>query len=273
MILEKIKSKWVAWRSLEVSEHFYHLGFVFALLGLIFVEKGVSGINRWHLIAFILFAFGFLLRARKFLIGSWSTPWRKFSTVAIHALILVVTLMCARLITVDALGLPPKDFDSTVHLLSLELYPFAWMLMISLGLAFLVLPIMLVCGLVMISKAPLFDDCLLFLVRALPHDSRFRVFVDRGRDRFTIGMFGHCMGSMIVAAVMSFGWDANYKFLKDHLGYIRAIAYRVDYMNLYNYPGFDEAERMLLHGDGVVSYAKPDANDRNNATIRVVANH
>lgn len=267
MLLKKIKDIWFSWSSLSLSVRFYWCAVAVFVIGI--ARDRISGsyeVDLLTLTAFSLFAFGFIFRASGFVAGSWRTPWRKVVSVVVHAVVLIMSLASAKRVVSEALGLPAQDFESTVSLLALEFYVLALLVAFAIILMIFSIIAALASWILMISQAPFINDFLLIFSNVFPSNSTIRNFIQVGRGELAFALICHCLGSMIVAAVMVETWDRNIKMFTDNPAIIKVLAYSLDYRNLTQYPGIEHNDMAVLHENGVVSYARLNGWDVNITT-------
>lgn len=252
------------WHGLPVHYRLYVVAGALAVLAFLLVSIGGVGSSLLSMlmwISSILFGVGFVLWVGPWFKGKWQTSAGKWLLATTHAALIFLSVIVSRHVVASALGLPPQDFDMTVSIFAVELYPALWLLtMTCVGM--LVSAIFLMsAGLCTLSKHPLLNDALLLGTRFLAPDSTTRAFIESGRDRFFIRALGHYLGSLVIALCAAYAFDVHAQFLREHLQLIRWVAYATDFQFAPNYPGIDGGKKVRLHENGVVSYAERDGRD------------
>ena len=69
------------------------------------------------------------------------------------------------------------------------------------------------------------------------------------------------MGAIVLVAFVAQAWDENFEIFIDHPMLVKFFVYKLDYQNLARYPGIEADEKVILHDNGVVSYARAVGND------------
>ena len=83
-------------------------------------------------IAFLSFAVGFASWAGPQLRKVWESSLGKLLLPLLHGLVLLLSIIWARFLVAEALGLPPQDFDMTVGIWTLVLYVPVWVFVIAI---------------------------------------------------------------------------------------------------------------------------------------------
>lgn len=259
--LERLKFKW---RELPTPYRIYVVATALAVVGSIRIYLGIKDswiFNAAISISAILFGLGFVLWVQPWLQDKWKTTHGKLLLAGIHTAILFLAVIPSRYFVSKALGLPPQDFEITVHIFAVELYPALWFLLLSVALFAVSLILFLLTVLCMMSSYPFINDMLLLASKLLSSQSKMRSFIESGRDRFISRAFGHVMGAIFVALAAGGVWDLHARFLLDNPNIIRWAAYATDFYQSKNFPGVDSSKKLRLHENGVVSYAEPDGWD------------
>jgi hypothetical protein len=256
--LERLKLKW---RALATPYRLYAIATALAVVGSMRVFLAIEHSWSFDLAissSAILFGLGFVLWIKPWLQGKWQTSNGKLLLAGMHTAILFLAVIPSRDFVSNALGLPPQDFEITVHIFAVELYPALWLLLVSFALLAVSLILLLLTVLCMMSTQPIINDLLLLASKLLAAQSKMRSFIESGRDQFISRAFGHVMGAIFVSLAAAYVWDLHAKFLIDNSAIIRWAAYATDFHHSKNYPGVDSSKKLRLHENGVVSYAEPD---------------
>jgi hypothetical protein len=259
--LERLKLKWHA---LTTPYRFYAVATLLGVVGSMRVFFAIQ--YSWVVdlaisSSAILFGLGFILWVKPWLQDKWRTSHGKLLLAGMHAAILFLAVIPSRYFVSSALGLPPQDFEITVHLFAVELYPALWLLLMSFALLAVSLILFLLTALCIVSTYPIFNDLLLLSSKLLAAQSKMRSFIESGRDQFISKAFGHFVGAVFVSLAAAYVWDLHAKFLTENPAIIRWAAYATDFHQSKNYPGVDSNKKLRLHENGVVSYAEPDGRD------------
>jgi hypothetical protein len=260
-LLEQLKFKW---RALPTPYRLYAFATVLALMGSakVFLAGETSRSLEFAISSSaILFGVGFVLWVRPWLIDKWQTTHGKLLLAGLHAAILFLAVIPSRIFVSHALGLPPQDFEITVRIFALELYPALWLLLVAFASLFASLILLLLAVLCMLSTYPVLNDLFLLASKLLAAQSKMRSFIESGRRRFISRAFGHAMGATFASLAAAYVWDLHAKFLTENPAVIRWTAYATDFHYSRSYPGIDSGKKLRLHENGVVSYAEQDGQD------------
>jgi hypothetical protein len=155
----------------------------------------------------------------------------------------------------EALGMPAKDYDNTVHLLSAAMCIQVWCAVV----AFILLLAAVGTACVMIwhglkshvQTSPLLS--LFFLnnknAEQVAAESFWGVMLSAGNF---MGIFGFVFLVGLISGCFDWMWSPVT---------IKKLAYWVDYRPVANYPGVDPSKRVVFHDRGLISYAVPEGND------------
>ena len=259
--LERLKLKW---RALPTPYRFYAVAIALAVVGSIRIYFATE--HSWVFdaaisISAILFGLGFVLWVKPWLQDKWQTSHGKLLLAGMHTAILFIAVIPSRYFISNALGLPPQDFEITVRIFAVELYPALWLILLSFSLLVASLILLLLTALCIVSTYPIFNDLLLLASKFLSAQSKMRSFIESGRDQFISRALGHVMGAIFVSLAAAVVWDLHSKFLLDNSAIIRWVAYATDFHQSKSYPGVDSTKKLRLHENGVVSYAEPEGRD------------
>lgn len=242
----------------------YNLGVVLGVAGIL-VQAIFN--NRWLGEVLILsgaafFGLGFCSWMFAFLRERWSSVFGKIYLSAIHAAIFFVALIPARSLVSKVMELPAQDFDGTVGLVGVFIYPGLWLSITSL-LILVCAAVMLVAGvLCQITCMPVVDDFIKFLAEFFP-EGKVKVFAMKGRRDFAMRMFIHWTGAAVVSLGISSAGALPGKLLEEHGQIVKWLAYTADYQTADRYPGIEAGARYRLHENGVVSYASVSGGEVN----------
>lgn len=260
-MFEKAKLRW---RALPTTYRLYTLAAIFACIGyasVLFIREAYSLFGITTSIASILFGLGFVLWVLPWLKDKWQTTRGKVLIGVLHAAVLFLAVIPSRIIVANALGLPPQDFEITVNIFAVELYPALWVLLLALAMFFVSLIFMLLGFLCSITTSPIFNDLLILSSKLLSTQSRARLFIEAGRGKFISRSFGHAIGATIISLAAAQVWTWHASFLIANPAIIKWVAYVTDFQFADRYPGTDSKKRLRLHENGVVSYAEEDGWD------------
>jgi hypothetical protein len=245
------------WRG--ASSRLYPLAIVFAVLSCALDAFSGRRVEHWTLAGYsisgALFVAGFLVWIAPQLKLAWQSPAGRFLLTAAHATILFLAIPIARDFAAEALGLPPQDFDLTVAVLTLELYPSLWVLACAFAMLLMFAGLLALSCISSLASWPLLIRAYLFVIRA-PADQSWQA-VSRRQNRFVTRTAFHAFGAALIASGAAVLWDWHTRFLMSHPDLIRWVAYFVDYHRAPLYPSIDIHARLRLHENGVVSYAVP----------------
>ncbi|TPG75497.1 hypothetical protein [Pseudomonas mandelii] len=173
---------------------------------------------------------------------------------AFHALLFFIAFVPARTLVSEVMGLPGQDFDATVAILSLCIYPALWFFVVALicsGIGLIHLFIFLAIRLTML---PVVDDMVRFMGTVIKNERlRHFIFTERTiNSYFSLAQWG---GATATALLLGQCFDKAGAEIANNDQIIKSIAYYTDYQIAGNYPGIIKHLRYRLHENGVVSYA------------------
>jgi hypothetical protein len=218
-ILKKLKKSF----GTDKSRAFYIIGglLFFVALGLI------SLLPNWPifsgsllLLASFLLMIGFLIWHIPLMSKIWMHEHGKIAVSIAHIFILLLTTVLARNLLTQSLGLPGKDFQLSLSLLTLILYLPVWLAVVSIvfGIGFYIL------GLITNQKSTA---------------SRY---------------IGHALGSSGTLIVLYFIFLIASRS-EGLQSLVRILAFYSDYESASNYPETRPNERINFHENGVISTA------------------
>lgn len=252
-----------AWEQMSRTGRLYACGTVVFATGFLNVLWTSRILDNWYYttafyLASLCLALGFVIWIYPIQQKIWQRTAGKLSLALFHAVILLLAIIPSRFVVANALGLPPQDFDITVSIFALALYPLLWMLLVSIAafiFACITLLSVVVCSW---STYPLFDGILVWLAGLLPQSSPIRQFVQHDRGKFIWAAFCHAVGALTVCLAAAHIHDMGMKTLIKHPQVVRWVAYAADYHEAVLYPNVAKGVKMRLHENGVVSYAVRD---------------
>lgn len=172
------------------------------------------------LIGSTLLMTGFLIWHIPFLYKIWNHEFGKVALSVVHIFILLLSTVCARSLLTQSLGLPGKDFQISLSLLTLLLYLPTWLCIISIvfGISFYLIGL-------------------------------FKTNSPKEKNAY-----GHSLGSLGTLMILYFIYifAANSESLHS---VVRILAFYCDYESAPNYPEVKPNERIAFHDNGVISSA------------------
>jgi hypothetical protein len=183
--------------------------------------------------------------------------------------VFLLAVIPARLLVADALGLPPQDFEITVAVWSILLYPAVWLFMTAVCTFLICVVFLLLALLLDLTTTPLLDLPLRTIGHLFPEVSRPCTFLEAQRHVLSYNAWGHAVGAMCATFFVLYllvGYDHTAKGLKP---VVRWIAYLADFQDVPRYPGLERGKRTRIHENGVVSYAEPSGWDISISVTRV----
>lgn len=175
----------------------------------------------------VIFAAGFAVWCWPKLKRVWALPAGKVIISISNLFVLVLTTMLARSFVAESLGLPPQDFDLTVHFFVLLLFIPSWALIVSIPVG--------------VFAFVSFIGSLYF--------ARFHKLVESLKLlAHTLGALAFCMYLGSIFDLFSKNGEALYPLAK-------WIAWAGDFQPSTLYPGIKKDERIRLLENGVISSA------------------
>ena len=202
------------------------------------------------------FAIGFLVWLIRTILKFWKTGFGKLTIGLTNALLLLLSVLPARTIVSESLGLSPLDFDYTVGICAVLFYP-----VISLTLLFVALSIgylVIALATVLPSSAWKFTDRAIGLVLRWVFSLPIREdpYIQIGSKSLWV-VSVHLIGSLVLFLLVSIlAIQAQNSWLKP---VVRNVAYLTEYYYLPDYPGIRKDLPAKIHTNSVVSYARRKA--------------
>lgn len=256
--MKKNQNYFIKWSNKSTVYKFYLSGFSIACIStfLLLMTGDVSGaITFFNICAVVSFALGYANFIAPKLHAAYQKYPIKKTLLVIHALILYLAIIPARFFFSKAIGLPPEDFEKTISLIALELYPAIWFFIFA-GINSIIYILFLLCaGLCFISTLQPIDFIISNFVKLLPSEHTIQKFILHGRRDYMQRSFGHAIGAAIFAVSAAYIWQLNQNFLLGELSPIKWLAYEIDYFDSYKIPGIEKQKYSKIHQNGIVSYA------------------
>ena len=247
------------WQSLQLFDRLYALAFTIAVLGLVSLPiygKPTKFLYGSFLLAYGISGIGFGIWLWPWLQRIWRWPMGKLAITLLHGGILFLSVIPARLLVAEALGLPPQDFDMTVGFCVLLFYLPLWMIVfeiLSLLFAFIHLIGSGLCSLT--THFPI-NVIVLLIAKLFPVGSHPRLFLEQNIGNFVWRGFMQMLGVMGIAFGIAIFWEWYSPATRSLKPIVRVVAYFADFQQVSLYPGIDVNRRLRLHENGVVSYAE-----------------
>jgi hypothetical protein len=237
----------------------YKLAFILAILSILPILVGLKQSNYSEILAFascLTFASGFAAWVIIQLKWLWLSFVGKLLLALLHSFVLLLSIIPARYLVAEGLGLPPQDFDVTVVLTVVVLYLPVWLLVISvLTMIFYIISLVLVLLLFLGERAIdlIFMSLEIFTRRFLEAKTCLR----RRLSKVIYAYLAHAMGAAAIAILAAATWGWTFDRMRS-IGrpIVRLVAYFADFQQAPLYPGIEPSKRMRLHENGVVSYAE-----------------
>ncbi len=256
-LLRRMKAK--LWPPLPLWDHLYRAAFVTAVgaVAVLFLTLG-SLFERMAVLCWALASSGFCIWLTNYAISLWRFPASRFVATWMHAGLLLLGYLMARWFVALGLGLPVKDFDGSVAVMTILctiLMYFAAFLAscVVVALGCLMLAPMLESAWI-ISTSPKRERLRLFLAKKF----RIRFFNQPSNERKQTGinLFAHWIGGLCVVCGLG---TAAPRLLDSSLNdpqLVKRIAYYVDYHFPARYPGVADGQHFILHDNNVISLAR-----------------
>lgn len=159
---------------------------------------------------------------------AWDTLAGKITVTVANLFILILSTILARNLVAESLGLPPQDFDLTVHFFVLLLVVPSWMFFLSLLVG-------------------------IYAVSAFV--AGFLLSVLRKPAKEWVKLIAHAIGAFAVSWYAANAFDFFSTNTKTLHPLVRWVAYVGDFQPSFVYPGVKANERVRLHENGVISSA------------------
>jgi hypothetical protein len=247
------------WRSLQLFDRLYVLAITIAVLG--FVSLPIYGKPTKFLYGSCLLAYG--ISGIGF--GIWLWPWLqqiwrwsmgKLAITLLHGGVLLLSIITARLLVAESLGLPPQDFDVTVTFCVLLCYLPVWLIVFQVLTLLFAFIRFIVSGLCSLTTYFPINVLVLLIAKPFPEGSRPRLFLEQNIENFVWRGFMQMLGVMGIAFGIAIFWKWYSPATRSLKPIVRVVAYFADFQQVSLYPGVDVNRRLRLHENGVVSYAE-----------------
>lgn len=240
----KAKPSYKKWYSLGIAA-----GVIFLPLLLLFPGATLAYFP-FLILSWLLLAGGFFIWVRPSISIMWKSVFGKVLIPLLHALTFLLSTLYARSAIGFALGLPPQDFDLTVHILTLFIY--LPMLATTTAIVLLIVGFgMHLIGILGNIASDFLRIIHQWIPRSIPPERVARI-ASVIRSDFVDHSFGAI--SLAICALV-IGWGTINVFEAATLPAIRWIAFYADYYPAPAYPGIPQSERIRLHENGVISSA------------------
>lgn len=201
------------------------------------------------------FAIGFLTWLTRTIFHYWKTAPGKLAIGLINGLLLLLSVIPARTIVSESIGLSPLDFDYTVAICTLFLYPIVALML--LAVVILVGYFLIALAVAIPSNIWNFVDrmigLILYWVFSVPKKKDPYIQI-RQKSLWVISV--HLIGFLVIfLSVSLLAVQAQNSWLKPA---VRNIAYMTEYYYLPDYPGIERKLPAKVHTNSVVSYATRD---------------
>ncbi|MDQ1090789.1 hypothetical protein QE400_000202 [Xanthomonas sacchari] len=229
--------------NLEVRLYFFAMYFFATGMFLFFCGQYLI-FDQVMILAMAAASLGFLVWIVPCLLNAWSKSLIRNLMWLVHLGVLLVSAALGRGLLTQATGLPGQDFPLAIGVLSIIMYPLAWMFIAISALSVLTL---------------IFE--LLLLVPLAIHAllSPFTILLGREiygyKEERSFRRLGQFIGAAsLVAALGAIGGSLP-RALPVFERAALWVAYIGDYQVISSYPGIKEGEKVILHDNGVYSVA------------------
>ncbi len=204
-------------------------------------------------LSLLLFGAGFLTWLFRTVSQWWKSAAGRSAIVLFNGAVLLLAVGPARTIVANALGLPPTDFDLTVGICVLLLYPMVALVILMMAMAGLS-ALLLLAAMVpdrtwdAVEWWTATTLRVVFAVREPPD------LLEMIEERTSLAVIAHFFGCAIVAAAVgTIIAQAREPVIEP---VVRNIAYLTEYHELSGYPGIDGTRPAKIHAGAMVSYAR-----------------
>jgi hypothetical protein len=247
------------WQSLQLFDRLYVLAFIIAGLGLVSLPiygKPTKFLYGSFLLVYGVSGIGFGIWLWPWLQRIWDWKIGKLAITLLHGGILLLSIIPARLLVAEALGLPPQDFDVTVAFCVLLFYPPLWLIVFEVFTLLFAIIRFIAAALCSFTTYFPINVLVLLIAKLFPAGSGPRLFLERDIGKFVWRGFVHIIGVMGIVFGITLFWQWYSPATRSLKPIVRAVAYFADFQQVSLYPGVDVNRRLRLHENGVVSYAE-----------------
>ena len=216
-------------------------------------------------LAAVLICLGYLMYVFPFVKKLWAYAAFKAFAYLFHAIVLVGAVFTAKTLVASAINLPPEDFDITVSLLSIPLYPLIWLALGTLVLI-LTIPIFFLIGILLTP--------VLFVIDVVRDYFRYRKLVSKNKHglekyygsneillskKYGYDILSHCVSAFLVLGLVFYNTSPIIESTEVTEKAIEHLVYYFDYSDIDRYPCIDKQKKVKVHRNNVVSYASATA--------------
>lgn len=208
----------------NIEYYFYGLGCIVFIIFAILNALLPSFFHKSSLVAFVgiiiglLFIIGFLWESGLFILNLLKINLIRSASLIFHAGLILVSHILAKMHIAYDLGLPHQDFDLTAAIISMPIYLLIWILLTSIIL---------------------FVYFLIYFI--------FIIF-----EKAPIKAIGRLMGNILLVFALLSLIEFTYNVINSNT---KLIAYYTDYQPMNLYLGNDNAAKVRLHENGIISVA------------------
>ena len=247
------------WPSLPLCDHLYRSAFAAGLLTIVAALLHQASWGRYLAITcWVLASAGFCVWLIRHAINLWRFEASKALVTWVHAAMLLSAYLLSRWCVALNLGLPAKDFDGSVAVMTILCALLVYFAVILVGCMAVAAGCLIL--------APVLESA--WLISTFPRGERLRQYLS---DKFGIRFFkqpqsegkrtgvnlvAHWLGGLCVVGALANLVQPILDFSINDTQLTKRVAYYADYHDPKRYPGVTEGQRFVLHDNNVISLAR-----------------
>lgn len=241
----------------------YVIALIVGGLGLIFTLPSITYSLVAYSVAGILSIAGISIRYSekiKLFWQIWTNVFKGIAFSLLHVFLYFFSRIQARDLVAKSIGLPVKDFDTTVHIFSIFFYLPTAILTTALFLYFCVFPTIGLAAWHAIKSHTIKISAILMGTLFHKDLPTLNESVKKS-NRIALIYLGDMAGLIFLALLLFMAGHSINNELSKLDRFVRVVAYTYDYQPCKHYPGFSDSERVVFHDGGVISIAVPQNSD------------
>lgn len=256
-LIHRLKTK--IWPQVPISDHFYRAAIGAGILAIICLFAGQALLSRASFfLSWALACAGFCTWLIKHAINLWKFEISRALLAWLHAAMLLGAYLLSRWCVALTLGLPAKDFDGAVAVMTILCACLVYLAMILLGCMAVAVGCLIL--------APVLESA--WLISTFPKGERLRQYLSMKLGiRFFkqpslmhkpsgLNLLAHLYGGLCVIFALVESVQPILDLSINNAQLTRRVAYYADYHFQERYPGITPGQRFILHDNNVISVAR-----------------
>lgn len=256
-LTRRLKTK--IWPRRPITEHLYRAAVVAGLLAIAVLLADQASLSRaLFFLSWALACAGFGTWLIKHAINLWKFEVSRALVAWSHAAMLLGAYLLSRWCVALTLGLPAKDFDGAVAIMTILCACVVYIAMILLGCMVIAVGCLIL--------APVLESA--WLISTFPEGERLRQYLSEqfgirffkqpspGPRPSGLSLLAHLSGGLCVIFALVGSIQPILDFSINNIELTRRVAFYADYHLQERYPGITPGQRFILHDNNVISIAR-----------------